>query len=138
MRLDRPAAGRGSAITLVPLVDALLILLVFFMVTSSYLDLDMLPLAAPEAPGDRPAEGPAQTPIFLRLAADGAVVFRGTRLPPAALQVPLAEALAERPGGGVVVLPSPGAPVAALVATLEAAGAAGAGSVRLLQVEEGG
>ena len=32
-------------ISLVPMIDVLLIMLVFFMVTSTYLDLDMIPVA---------------------------------------------------------------------------------------------
>ena len=42
MKLTRRTEG-GPALSLVPLIDVMLILLVFFMVTSTYLDLDMIP-----------------------------------------------------------------------------------------------
>ena len=54
MDLARRPAPR-SLISLVPLVDVLLILLVFFMVTSTYLDLDMIPtLDRTEAEAEAP------------------------------------------------------------------------------------
>ena len=70
MRLSRSTTGLGrGAGSLVPLVDAMLILLIFFMVTSSFLDLDMLPLSATED-GSSAAPTPtetAATPVFIRL-----------------------------------------------------------------------
>ncbi|WP_172961064.1 ExbD/TolR family protein, partial [Oceaniglobus roseus] len=49
MRLQR-SPRQAAAISLVAMIDVLMILLVFFMVTSTYLDLDMVPLAGTEAP----------------------------------------------------------------------------------------
>ena len=45
MKLARRPRQR-QLVTLVPLVDVMTILLLFFMVTSTYLDLDMVPVAA--------------------------------------------------------------------------------------------
>ena len=55
MRLARPATVRRR-VTLVPLIDVLFILLVYFMVTSVYRDLDMIPVVR----GGDPMAGAAQ------------------------------------------------------------------------------
>ena len=73
-RRPRPPAR----ITLVPMVDVMTIMLVFFMVTSTYLDLNMVPAAekAPEGT-DMPDTGPKPGPgdagvLMIRIAPDGA------------------------------------------------------------------
>ena len=43
MQLSRPRPAK-TLISLVPMIDVMLILLVFFMVTSTYLNLDILSL----------------------------------------------------------------------------------------------
>ena len=40
----------GPLISLVPMIDVMLILLVFFMVTSTYLNLDMIPAVRQQDP----------------------------------------------------------------------------------------
>ncbi|NCO20421.1 MAG: biopolymer transporter ExbD, partial [Rhodobacterales bacterium] len=77
MHLSRPTGPR-AAISLVAMIDVLMILLVFFMVTSTYLDLDMVPLAG----ADDSAAAPVvpQTPpmrLLVRLGAEGAAHVRG-------------------------------------------------------------
>lgn len=85
MRLGRTSSDRGG-ISLVAMVDVLMILLVFFMVTSTYLDLDMVPLA-----GTRDASGEGATVaeaglaeeerLLIRLGADGRGYVQGEALP---------------------------------------------------------
>lgn len=119
------------------MVDVLLILLVFFMVTSTWLDLDALPLAASDglaAPGS-PPESEAAT-LLVRILGDGAYVLRGRTLDARGLAAALAEAA--RPGGTVLVLPSGAAPMGSLVAAMEAAGSAGLGTVRVVRLEGAG
>lgn len=143
MRLDRQRGAQGTRlITLVPLVDAMLILLIFFMVTSTFLDLDMMPLTEAETPADSietvTAEGAAagsSGTVLLRLTADGLVVLRGERLSPPELLGPLRSAIGARTDVPVVVLPSRQAQVQALVTVMATATAAGAGAVRVLRVE---
>ena len=120
-------------VPLVPLVDVLLILLVFFMVTSTWLDLDALPLAPPSgtaAPESAP-EGEAST-LLVRIRGDGAYVLRGRAHDAEGLAAALSEAA--RPGASVVVLPSGAAPMRSLVAAMEAAGTAGVATVRVVRL----
>ena len=67
-RSDRPTR---AVISLVPMIDVLLILLVFFMVTSSYLNLDMIKMVEPAGAGAPSQPTSAATPLMIRLAADG-------------------------------------------------------------------
>lgn len=137
MRLTRPARSRGR-ITLVPLIDVLLILLVFFMVTSRYENLGMIALVTEEgaatAPGAAPgAAGPGRT-VLLRLAADGRIWLPGTT---AGLDAPALEALLQDLAGDRVrILAAPEARTQALVDLGAAAARAGVADLRILRVAE--
>ena len=135
--LPRPRPLRGT-IPLTPMIDVLLILLIFFMVTSSYLDLDMIPAAgAPEAPGTAaPPLDSATRPgtLLLRIGADGGVAQGGRVLDGAALDALLARAA--EAGGRVVVLPSGAAPVQALVGLMDRATQTGVRDLDILRLEE--
>ena len=79
IRLDRKPRPL-PVVSIIPLVDVLLILLVFFMVTSTFLDLDMLPLVETGASsGQSVQDGPT---MLLRLAPDGGLVARGQLIQP--------------------------------------------------------
>jgi biopolymer transport protein ExbD len=135
MRLARPAPP-PRLISLVSMIDVLLIMLVFFMVTSTYLDLDMIPMAG----GAEDATTGATTgtdadpgaPLVLRLGADGGVFLRGRPVTPD----DLATLVAARPDAPVTILPSLRAETQALVTLMDLLTGAGAGTVRLLRVAE--
>lgn len=130
-RAKRPLAR----VTLVPLIDVLFILLVYFMVTSVYLDLDMIPAAATNQGLPPLAQGAGQGgSLLLQIRADGQIALRGRALPPQAL----AQALASEGDPGrltVMILPSGQAPVQALASTLDALAAAGIAAPRIVRLE---
>ncbi len=136
-RLSRPLGGPGGrAFAIAPLVDVLLILLVFFLVTSTWRDLDMIPMAergeAPlETAAPAAAAGPGRT-LLLRLGADGALRAGGRRL----TAEDAAAAVAAAAPASVLILPSPRAPAQALVDALGAAAAGGAARVQVVRVAE--
>lgn len=137
MQLTRPTGNRAT-ISLVPLVDVMLILLIFFMVTSTYLNLDMVPVvdraeATPAAPPPGGREGGST--MLLRLGADGLVRYRAELFEPAAAQAVIAARLDRAPDVAVVVLPSGGASMQALVTLMEAAAAAGADNLKVMRLE---
>ena len=126
---------RGPAITLVPMVDVMMILLVFFMVTSTYLDLDQVP-AVEQTPDTAAAPAPGSPAILMvRLGSDGIPVVRGRALDGPALVAEIARRLAEEPATEVVILPSGEALLQALVAAMDRAAAAGATRVRVIRLE---
>ena len=116
------------------MIDVLMILLVFFMVTSTYLDLDMLPAASPGEETAAPAAGGAAGgTVMIRIGVDGGIVLAGAPVAPEDLAAAF-EALA--PGARVLVLPSGAAPTQALVSVLDRASEAGVTGLRVLQLDD--
>jgi biopolymer transport protein ExbD len=130
---------RIKAISLVPLVDVLLIMLVFFMVTSTYLDLDMLPVTeAPEtaAPsGAAPQARPETGTLFVRINADGSIIAAGQRLDLDGFDTLLAERLAADEDLRLLVLPSARSGVQALVSVMDRATLVGVTQLRIVRLE---
>ncbi len=119
-----------ALITMTPLVDVMMILLVFFMVTSTYLDLDMMPMVQSEAEGTAAPTAPAPT-LLIRITANGEARLRGQPLSAQSL----ATALQAAPNARVLILPSGGANVQGLVSTIETATQAGATNLRVVRLE---
>lgn len=137
MRLA-PRERPTPAISLVAMIDVLMIMLVFFMVTSTYLHLDMLPMA--EGRDRRPSVAETvvaadRDRLLIRLGADGQAHVQGRAVSPETLSDALAERIGAAPGVEVIVLPSGGAPVQALVAVMDGAVSAGAEQVRIVRLE---
>ena len=134
-RIARRPPGR-SVISLVPMIDVLMILLVFFMVTSTYLNLDMIPAVERAESAAAPSNsGPAGTPLLLRIGADGVATVRGQPLPPAALGQLLADRITENPTLAVLVLPSGAADMQALVSVMDTAAQSGVSNLRVIRLE---
>jgi biopolymer transport protein ExbD len=140
----RPRAR--AVISLVPMIDVLILLLIFFMVTSTYLNLDFIPAIRADDPEAAAAsETSAETlpadvaisarTLLVRLQADGTAVIAGQRLTPEALQSAVAARLQEQPDLPVMILPSGAANTQDLVTLMDRLAAAGAPSVRIVRVE---
>jgi biopolymer transport protein ExbD len=134
--------SRLRHLSLVPLVDVMLILLVFFMVTSTYLDLNFLPVVErsdvvplPEGSDVRGADGPAS--LLVRVRADGRFAIRGRDLDQDGLASFLASETETLASVRVILLPSGSAPGQALVDAIEAAAAADVRTLRVVRLEEG-
>ena len=80
MRLARPNRPL-PVVSIVPLVDVLLILLIFFMVTSTFLNLDMVPLVERESGRQNSTTQQGLRTILLRILPNGDVVLGGQILP---------------------------------------------------------
>lgn len=137
MRLTRPAK-RPALISLVPMIDVLLILLVFFMVTSTYLNLDMIPARSPETASAAPAptEATNAPSVMIRLGADGVPTLRGRALGWEELKQELAGQLAQEPLTQVLILPSGAAETQALISALDVAAEVGVQRLRVVRLEE--
>ncbi|WP_226778956.1 ExbD/TolR family protein [Oceaniglobus trochenteri] len=130
MRISRPTGPR-AAISLVAMIDVLMILLVFFMVTSTYLDLDMVPLAGAEAPGGGAGGDAPVERVLVRLSADGGAFLRGQPLDPEVLR----RELEREPALDILVLPSGQASVQALAGLMDVLVGAGAQRLRIVRLE---
>ncbi len=138
--LRRPAR-RHTLISVVSMIDVMMILLFFFMVTSSYLNLDMVPALqkSDEAPDDTPVPSPSTKPgspatLLIRIGADGAASVRGQPLANDALIALLRARLATDPLTPVVLFPSGGAQLQALITVMDTVTKAGAVRVKVIRL----
>ena len=141
MRLNRKKRV-GMIISVTPLVDVMMILLIFFMVTSTYLDLDMIPLVGGERAGGDQSASPAvtvgrtdSTSLLVRLAADGSVHVSGQSVSLAGLSSVIKVRVTTRPSTPVLVLPSGAATTQSLVSLMDAIAEAGARNVRVVRLQ---
>ena len=133
--LKRPAPRR-SLISVVSMIDVMMILLFFFMVTSTYLNLDMVPALqkSDEAPGPSTSPGEATT-LMIRIAADGQAMVGGQTFDAAALSALLKDRLAADPLTPVVLFPSGAAHLQDLIGVMDVVTRSGAVRVRVIRIE---
>ena len=133
MVLNRRARPQ-ALISLVPMIDVMLILLVFFMVTSTYLNLDMIPALRP-GEGNAKSDSAPDVRLMIRIQADGQPSLRGETLSPQDLNRVLVQALAKDPLTQLVILPSGAASTQALITVMDLAATAGMQNMRVLRLE---
>lgn len=126
------AARRRALISLTPLIDVVFILLVFFMLASSFLDWRAIDLTAPaRASGAGKMEGPLLVeirPEGLRLA--------GEALPAAELLVRVEARLLEKPSQTVLVRPAGGVALQDTVWLLDRLADAGVTDLSLIREQQ--
>ncbi|MEM6939716.1 MAG: biopolymer transporter ExbD [Pseudomonadota bacterium] len=134
--LKRPRPPK-ALISLVAMIDVLLILLVFFMVTSTYLDLDLIPAVAQDsdAPADTSTATATAGTLLIRLGESGTPVIRGQEMSLEGLDSLLRERLAADPALSIVILPTGVARMQALISVMDTATQAGARQVRVIRLE---
>ncbi len=120
LRRDEPE------INLIPLIDLLLVILIFLMVTTTYAKFTELQVNLPAAGADKPAERPAE--IVVAVAVDGRYLVDGRPASagnPNALAQELSRAARDRKEPTRVISAAAGATHQAVVNVLEAARLAG-------------
>ena len=133
--LRRPPPRR-MGVSVVSMIDVMMILLFFFMITSSYLNLDMIPaLEKSDAAPESASPGAAMAPLLIRVSADSTLSVQGQSLSPADCEALVARRLSEAPLTEVLIFPSGGAPLQALVAAMDAVTRAGATRVTVIRIE---
>lgn len=138
MQLTRRDPPR-QMISLVPMVDVMLILLVFFMVTSTYLNLDMIPMVDVEEETEQaaPSANITGTSLLIRIGADNRTFYRGRSVSQSQLSEIIKEKLGLNPLLSVVLLPSLSATTQAFVTNMDTLTTAGATRIRVLQLDRG-
>ena len=148
--IKRPG-HRRSLISVVSMIDVMMILLFFFMVTSTYLNLDMIPAlqkaddppatapntTAPNttAPNTTPSSTTPSTTLMIRISADGSTMVGGQSLDPAALTSLLKTRLATDPLTPIVLFPSGAALLQDLIRTMDVVTKSGAVRVKVIRIE---
>ena len=137
MRLARPAKAL-PIISIIPLVDVLLILLVFFMVTSTFLDLDMIPLSKQQDAAVGAPQEPGARTLLARIVPGGDLIAAGRRVPADAISSYFTAERESLTRLQLLLMPSPRADVQALVRVLDAAAQAGVTNIQVIRFGEGG
>ena len=126
--LSKPAKKR-PLVSMTPLIDVVFILLVFFMLATSFLDWRAIDLSAPaQAAAGPSAEGDA---LVIEILPDGLRVASE----PVSLNA-LNTWIAEAPEQRIVIKPATGVPLQRTVAVLDRVKAAGAADVTLIRSAE--
>lgn len=113
-------------INFIPLIDLLLVILIFLMVTTTYSKFTELQVNLPSASADQAAERPAE--IVVGVAADGRYLLDAGNpkfVAPDTLAAELAQAAADRKEPSLVIHADAGATHQSVIAVLEAARLAG-------------
>lgn len=123
-------AKRRQLISLTPLIDVVFILLIFFMLASSFLDWRTITL---NTPGQAATVPDMEGAMLVRLHADGTLDMAGEALSGDQLQARLQAALARKPGQRVLVRPERGVAMQRAVEVLDLVASAGIMDVSLVR-----
>jgi biopolymer transport protein ExbD len=117
-----------AEINITPMLDIVFIMLIFFIVTTSFVKEKGLEVS-------RPSNSPPKEikknkgPILVRIDANGNITMKGRMLEAKAVQANLEREKAEKPDSPLIIAAHPDADTEALVTILDAAEAVGVGSV---------
>ena len=117
-----------AEINITPMLDIVFIMLIFFIVTTSFVKEQGLEVS-------RPSNAPPKEikqkkgPIVVKIDASGLISVKGRILEPRAVQANLEREKAEKPESALIVAAHPEADTEALVTILDAAQAVGIASV---------
>lgn len=120
---------RRALISLTPLIDVVFILLVFFMLASSFLDWRAIEL---NAPGEAAAGSSMEGSLLVEVRQDG-LRLSGESLDLAELGDRLRARIEEKPEQRVLVRPAPGVTLQRAIEVLDAAAKAGVAELSLIR-----
>ncbi|MAO57372.1 MAG: biopolymer transporter ExbD [Rhodospirillaceae bacterium] len=121
--------GRRALISLTPLIDVVFILLVFFMLASSFLDWRSVTLDAPQETG---RSSSMEQALLIEVRRDG-LRLAGETLSLENIARRAARAIAKKADRVVLVRPDEGVPVQDVVMVVDALAAAGIGNLSLIR-----
>jgi biopolymer transport protein ExbD len=123
-----------SKIDLTPMLDVVFILLIFFVVTASFLKESAINIQGqdPDVNPPPPSEDTPQN-ILIQLNDNNQVFFNRERIDISAVRARVASHRAENPAASVIIRPSPNSSANALVDTMNSAREAGATSISVAQ-----
>lgn len=133
----RPRRREEPEITLTPLIDVVFLMLIFFMVSATFLNEADMELTLPEASRE-PVQRPS-TPVELTINAEGDYYIDGTALANQqtnTVERALEQAMESAPGVPLVIRADGRTPHQSLVTALDAAGRAGIERVSIATVPE--
>lgn len=128
MRRRRGRAQEEDEVNLTPMLDVVFIMLIFFIVTASFLKESGLDVSRPDA---APSEQKANESIVVTIAGDGQLWINGRQTDPRAVRPNIERLHAENPDGPVVISAAEEAQNGLIVQVIDAARLAGVDNVSL-------
>ncbi len=129
MRIDRPRRSK-RLISLTPLIDVIFILLVFFMLASSYLEWHAITL---DVPAGQAAQHTMEEAILIRLHANGGLNVNGVPLTLERLTGQLQPHLARYPDQRILVQPEPTVQLQQIILVMDRLAEVGGTNVALIR-----
>ena len=124
MRKRRSSGMEEAEVDLTPMLDVVFIMLIFFIVTASFIKEVGIDLNRPEG-GDAPKTMAENENILIQLTNDGLIFIDRRSVDIRAVRANIERLHAERPNGLVVVAPGPTSTNGLLVEVMDQAGLAG-------------
>lgn len=122
-----------AEINITPMLDIVFIMLIFFIVTTSFVKEKGLEVARPSNAPPKVTEQ-KKGPIVVKIDANGNIEIKGRMIERKAVQANLEREKAEKPDSTLIVAAHPDAETGALVTILDAAKAVGVASVNVATV----
>lgn len=133
MQFRRPTRRPDSEERVLPLINVVFLLLIFFMLAGRLSEAELFEVTPPESAGAGEAAAPEEAEgTELLLAADGRLALNGEALDPGGLKATLVERGVARAGGPVTLKADAEAEALAVVAVMETLRAAGLSNVQLI------
>ena len=135
MRRRRGGDADESAIDMTPMLDIVFIMLIFFIVTATFVKEAGIDVTKPDAQTPKQQD---QVGILIAIAEDGAIWINKRKVDVRAVRANVERLLAENPKGGVVIQADKNAKVDLLVQVMDQSNLAGAPSVAVAANQTGG
>ena len=132
MRRKRSRADDESEVNLTPMLDVVFIMLIFFIVTASFVKESGIDINRPDA---KTAEQKAQGNILIAISASGQIWIDKRQVDPRALRANIERLKAENPQGAVVIQADTESKNGMLVKVMDAARLAGIDNVSIAATE---
>lgn len=127
--MRRKSRGNDEAeINITPMLDIVFIMLIFFIVTTSFVKEKGLEVSRPSNSPPKEVQK-NKGPIVVKVDSNGNITMKGRLLERKAVQANLEREKAEKPDSPLIIAAHPDAETDALVTILDAAEAVGVGSV---------
>lgn len=130
-RKRKESAEDKAEIDLTPMLDVVFIMLIFFIVTASFIKEKSLDMNVPEN-SDKTSQSTESKSILIRISSNDEIFMDDRRVDVRSVRSLIAQKSAENPEGGVVVMASEQASTSAYVAIADAAREAGIFNVSLI------
>nr|WP_320114096.1 biopolymer transporter ExbD [uncultured Desulfuromonas sp.] len=132
---NRRAKRQGLELNIAPLIDMVFILLIFFLVTTSFVRETGIDVQRPTA---NTAVSKEKATILIAISDDDCIYVEGRMVDVRAIRVHVERALAENPEGSVVIVADRGSRTGTAVEVMDACRQAGAQDVALAAGVAGG